>query len=102
MKRKLLRQIINEWRSNIWLALELVIVSSVMWWLCDQLWVMTATYNEPLGFDISHCYRISVSELNHQSPDFREYPDYSQETVTGLSSYAGLRRVRRPRLSARA
>lgn len=75
MKRKLLQQILNEWTSNIWLAIELLIVSVVMWWLCDQLWVSEAVYREPLGFDYSHCYRISVSELNPQSPEYKEYPD---------------------------
>lgn len=67
MKRKLLRQIANEWRTNVWLAVELLIVSAVMWWLTDQLWVKYATYHEPLGFDISHCYRISVETLNEKS-----------------------------------
>lgn len=75
MKRKLLRQILNEWTSNLWLAIELLIVSVVMWWLCDQLWVSEAVYREPLGFDYSHCYRIEVDELTPQSPDFKQYTD---------------------------
>lgn len=75
MKRKLLRQIANEWRTNVWLAVELLIVSAVMWWLTDQLWVKYATYHEPLGFDISHCYRISVETLNEKSPDYHPYKE---------------------------
>ncbi len=31
MKRKLLTQMRNEWRSNIWLTVELIIVSVVLW-----------------------------------------------------------------------
>ena len=85
MKRKLLRQIINEWHSNVWLALELLIVSVVMWWLCDQLWVSESTYREPLGFDYSHCYRISVAELNPKSPDYREYQDEEARTADRLT-----------------
>lgn len=75
MKRKLIRQMLNEWRTNIWLAIELLLVSVVMWFLADQLWAAWATYNEPLGFDISHCYKLSVVELNENSPDYTDYGD---------------------------
>lgn len=75
MKRKLLRQILNEWRTNIWLAVELLLVSGVMWWLTDTLWVKYATFHEPLGYDISHVYRLNIATLNEKSPDFKPYPD---------------------------
>ena len=75
MKRKLLRQILNEWRTNIWLAVELLLVGCVMWWLTDNLWVKYSTYNEPLGYDISHVYRLNIVTLNEKSPDFKPYPD---------------------------
>lgn len=78
MKRKLLRQIANEWRTNIWLAVELLIVSAVMWWLTDQLWVRYSIYHEPLGFDTEHCYRLSVATLNEKSPDYRPYENDEQ------------------------
>lgn len=75
MKRKLLRQILNEWRTNIWLAVELLLVGCVMWWLTDNLWVKYSTYNEPLGYDTSHVYRLNIVTLNEKSPDFKPYPD---------------------------
>lgn len=78
MKRKLLRQIANEWRTNIWLAVELLIVSAVMWWLTDQLWVKYSIYHEPLGFDTEHCYRLTVSLLNEKSPDYHQYDNDDQ------------------------
>lgn len=70
MRRKLLRQIANEWRTNIWLAVELLLVSCVMWWLTDQLWAKYATYSEPLGYDTSHCYLINFATLNEKSPGY--------------------------------
>ncbi len=33
MTKKLLVQIKNEWRNNLWLALELLVVSVVMWYV---------------------------------------------------------------------
>lgn len=80
MKRKLLRQIANEWRINIWLAIELIIVSVALWYLCDQLWVRYSKYSEPLGYDTSHCYLLDVVQLNEKSPLYKPYSD-SEEAI---------------------
>lgn len=55
MNKKLIKQIRNEWRSNLWIFTELLIVSVVMWFVTDYLYVMISNYNSPRGFDISHC-----------------------------------------------
>lgn len=72
MKRKLLRQITNEWKSNIWLCLELLIVSVVMWYLVDIFFTNISIICEPRGFDVSHCYLINQRVLNPSSPDYDE------------------------------
>ncbi|MDR0895796.1 MAG: ABC transporter permease [Prevotellaceae bacterium] len=71
MTKKLLTQIKNEWRSNTWLAIELLLVSVVMWYIVDYIYCTTATYLEPRGFDISHCYRIEMGMLTDKSPDYQ-------------------------------
>ena len=73
MNKKLFTQIKNEWRENTWLAIELLVVSVVMWFITDMLYVRIATYLEPRGFDISHCYLIEMSMLNEKSPDYVKY-----------------------------
>ena len=70
MNKKLFTQIKNEWRGNIWLAIELVLVSVVMWWISDTLYVRMATYLEPRGFNTEHCYLIEMGELTPKSPDY--------------------------------
>ena len=70
MNKKLFTQIKNEWRGNIWLAIELVLVSVVMWWISDNLYVRMATYLEPRGFNTEHCYLIEMGELTPKSPDY--------------------------------
>lgn len=70
MTKKLLIQIKNEWQSNLWLALELLVVSVVMWYVVDYLYTRAATFLEPRGFDIEHCYLIELGELTPKSPDF--------------------------------
>ena len=73
MNKKLFTQIKNEWRGNTWLAIELLVVSVVMWFITDMLYCRIATYMEPRGFDINHCYLIEMSMLNEKSPDYVEY-----------------------------
>ena len=73
MNKKLFTQIKNEWRSNLWLSIELLLVSVVMWYIVDSLYCTTATYLEPRGFDISHTYHIEMGILNDKSPDFVTY-----------------------------
>ena len=70
MNKKLFAQIKNEWRSNIWLAVELLLVSVVMWWIPDALYVRLAVYLEPRGFTPEHCYKIEMGELTPKSPDY--------------------------------
>lgn len=70
MNKKLFTQIKNEWRSNLWLAVELLLVSVVMWWITDNLYVKLATYLEPRGFNTEHCYKIEMGELTPKSPDY--------------------------------
>lgn len=43
MNKKLFTQIRNEWRSNLWLALELLVVSVVMWYIIDLLYCRVAS-----------------------------------------------------------
>ena len=79
MNKKLFIQIKNEWRSNTWLAIELLVVSVVMWFITDMLYVRIATYMEPHGFDISHCYLIQMGKLNEKSPDHVAYQEGDEE-----------------------
>ena len=70
MNKKLFTQIRNEWRSNIWIFVELLIVSVVMWFITDYIYVQVSNYKAPRGFDISHCYLIKMGKL---TPNSHEY-----------------------------
>ncbi len=73
MKRKLLTQMRAEWRANIWMAIELLLVSVVLFFLADKIYTVVATLNEPLGFDSEHCYILRVRELTEAAPDYKAY-----------------------------
>ena len=70
MNKKLLAQIKNEWRTNLWLGIELLLVSVVMWWVIDNLYCIGATYFEPRGFNVEHCYLIEMGKLTEKSPNY--------------------------------
>ena len=73
MNKKLFTQIKNEWHSNLWIATELLLVSVVMWYVVDYIYVQYKVYTEPRGFDISNCYLVSMGQLTDKSPDFIPY-----------------------------
>lgn len=88
MDQKLIKQVKNEWRSNIWLVVELAVISVVLWYIIDYLFVTGSVYNQPRGFDISHCYRISTGHLTEQDSDY--VPDRDGEKL--YEDYEELRR----------
>ena len=64
MKRSLIHQMKNEWRSNSLLVVELFIVSVILWFLVDYFYVKAVVMMQPKGFDISNTYRIHVDRLS--------------------------------------
>lgn len=98
MTKKLLTQITNEWRNNLWLALELLVVSVVMWYVVDYIYTQVATYLEPRGFDVEHCYLIEMGKLTEKSPDFIANQTEEQRDADILELVERLRR--RPEIEA--
>lgn len=98
MNKKLFTQIRNEWRSNLWLALELLVVSVVMWYIIDLLYCRLATYMEPRGFDTEHCYLIDMGVLTDKSPDYTPYSDTHKQSDEVRELVERLRR--RPEVEA--
>lgn len=81
MSRKLLKQIRSEWKSNTWLAVELLIVSVVMWYIVDYFYVSLAEYNEPRGFNIEHTYKLNFNYLTESSPAFVQDADDGEDLL---------------------
>lgn len=98
MNKKLFTQIRNEWRSNLWLALELLVVSVVMWYIIDLLYCRLASYMEPRGFDTEHCYLITMGVLTDKSPDYTPYSDTHKQSDEVRELVERLRR--RPEVEA--
>lgn len=99
MSRKLFTQLRNEWRTNIWLAVELLIVSVVMWYVVDYFYVTYSQYVLPRGFNIDHTYLLTFNELTDKSPDFN--PDLCNPEKQSEAKREILARLsRRPEVEA--
>ena len=58
MKRKLAKQMCAQWRSNVWLVVELMVVSVVLWYVNDYIFVRTAENLQDEGFDPAEVYLV--------------------------------------------
>lgn len=62
----------TEWRSNVWLGIELLIVSVVLWFIAAWFYGVIRIYTRDLGFDIEHCYLLTVNNADPNNPKFVE------------------------------
>lgn len=72
----ILHQIYNERRSNTALLVELLIVSSIVWYLVDCTYTMVAKATEPMGLDYHECYILQIGRIGDKSPAYdMAHPD---------------------------
>ncbi len=94
MKRKLFKQIRSQWRSNVWLVVEFVIILVVTWFMVDLICQITVPMTEPRGYEIDNCYKISITtpdEFPEELP--MAYSEMKLELLSRLRSYPGVEGV---------
>lgn len=90
----------NEWHTNIWMAIELLIVSVVLFVLADKIYTTLVIINEPLGFNAEHCYLLDVRTISEASPEYVAYSDDDASTTDLLTLLERLKA--RPEIEAAA
>ena len=65
MKRKLFTQIKNEWRSNLWLGIELLVVSTALWYIFDNFVVVWQQLHMPNSYNTENCFYIELAHESH-------------------------------------
>ena len=71
--------IINQWRKNIWIAVELFIVLSVLWFTVDFFSVLWLTSRTPAGFDIKDTYLVALALTPQNASNYIKYEEGSDE-----------------------
>ena len=70
MIKMIFKQLWNERKSNLFIWLELFVVSVFLWYAADALYVNYQQYKQPVGFDISHVYYVQMSSVPETSADY--------------------------------
>lgn len=73
MKRKLIQQMLNEWRSNVWLLLQLMTVMLVLAYICGCLYSLYAVHNYPTGRELHDIYTADIHSLPAESGRYVPY-----------------------------
>ena len=91
----LFKQMRRQWRPNLWLVLELVIISVVTWFITDLLRQAYAPLAEPTGYDISHVYSLKYGRGGQAAPGEEEMTkgEEMREIVSRLRRYPGVEAV---------
>lgn len=79
MSRRLLKQMATEWSSNIWLVAELIIVSVVLWYISDFLYIKTDILLQPMGLQTERVYSVAITSIDPSAPDW-DPADSTDET----------------------
>lgn len=83
----------NEWRSNLWLTVELLIVSVVIWYVFAFTWSLVKFRFSSAGFDLEDCYYVDFARIPDYSPNFdASFSNNDQENTRQLNEI--VRRIR--------
>lgn len=69
MKRKLLTQMRREWTGNVWMVVELAIISVIIWFACTMIYMLVMLYGPDKHYDISKDYIMAVKDIPDSDPD---------------------------------
>lgn len=89
MSRKLIKQTCAQWRSNIWLIIEMMIVATAVWYLTDMVFLQYGQRNLPNGYHIENVAVANPTEISG-GPLYREAPEGSTKTEY---QYSGLQSI---------
>lgn len=80
MKRKLIQQILHDWRSNVWIVVELIITAVALWQVFVAFSFIAERRMQYHGYDTDNVYVMAVNRIpsDHEAwvaPDSTEAPD---------------------------
>lgn len=81
------KQLRNQWKKNIWISLELLLIFCLVWYMVDYFFVLG--YNKSLSShrDIRDTYMISLGSFSNT------HPDYIEAENTPQARFANYRRA---------
>ena len=86
MKRKLIQQMRNEWRSNLWMGIELFIVGLVLWAIFSTFGFFANLHQPPRDYDLTDIYHGDLWIVGKNKTTYKAYPDSAHNEWTDLST----------------
>ena len=84
MIRHLFKLIWIQRRFNVWIVLELFVVSTLMWYIVDYLSVLAITASTPTGFNIENTYKLNLALKQANENGYVTYEEGSPEPYQNL------------------
>lgn len=84
MKRKLITQMCHEWRTNMWMMMELFIVGVVLWVVFSLFATIIKMYQPPKGIDFNDVCFASIGYVPEDA--FKPYPDSLHNIWTDIET----------------
>lgn len=91
MKRFLITQMRNEWRSNIWMVIELTVVSLILWYLFAAIWSLVNVSLRERGYDVDDLYMGEFHLIGEESPFYQPYDSVHSPTTDAAMLLSKLR-----------
>lgn len=85
MKRQLITQMRNEWRSNICMILELTIVGVVLWSSMTLFIYLISVRMQHYGYSTEDLYHAEVKYVSGKSSAYKSYDDSAHSYFTDLA-----------------
>lgn len=70
----------TEWRSNLWLIIELLIISCIIWYILDFCGIYLRQLADPVGLDIEHVYEVEIGIKTPDSPGYVQHSGEGDDT----------------------
>ena len=75
----------NEWRSNIWMILELIIVGVVLWSSMTLFIYLISVRTQHYGYSTEDLYHAEVKYVSSKSSAYKSYDDSTHSYLTDLA-----------------
>ena len=90
MLQTILHQLWNQRRQNVWIFLELLVVSFFLWTVIDPIYVLTANHAIDRGYDPEGLYVVNIGMYDETNGHFD--PDMASDSMN-LVAYTRLARI---------
>lgn len=81
------KQLRNQWKKNVWIALELLLIFCLIWYMVDYFFVLGYNKSIPSHRNIKDTYMVSLGSFS------QTHPNYSEEENTQEARFENYQRI---------